>query len=184
MTATAALRKSAPRVRPPIVDRAALDAELDRIAGLDATIRSAEVKRVLKEALAAGHRLAAEWLSEDGRGHACAWQISLLMDELISALHRYTVTHIHPERPDKAPSERLAVIAVGGYGRGTLAPGSDIDLLFLFPKQQTAWGTAVVEAMLLAQRAVAAARANYIAILRDYDKAQLRLMVLTGCGKR
>jgi outer membrane protein TolC len=34
--------------------------------------------------------------------------------------------------------------------------------------------------VLQSQRAVAAARANYVSILRDYDKAQLRLMVLTG----
>jgi outer membrane protein TolC len=36
--------------------------------------------------------------------------------------------------------------------------------------------------VLQSQRAVAAARANYLSILRDYDKAQLRLMVLTGCS--
>jgi outer membrane protein TolC len=36
--------------------------------------------------------------------------------------------------------------------------------------------------VLLAQRAVAAARANYLSVLRDYDKAQLRLMILTGCS--
>jgi outer membrane protein TolC len=36
--------------------------------------------------------------------------------------------------------------------------------------------------VLAAQRGVAAAQANYLAELRDFDKAQLRLMVLTGCA--
>jgi outer membrane protein TolC len=37
--------------------------------------------------------------------------------------------------------------------------------------------------VLLAQRAVAAAQANSLGVLRDYDRAQLRLMVLTGCPR-
>jgi outer membrane protein TolC len=35
--------------------------------------------------------------------------------------------------------------------------------------------------VLMSQRAVAAARANYLGVVREHDKAQLRLMVLTGC---
>jgi outer membrane protein TolC len=35
--------------------------------------------------------------------------------------------------------------------------------------------------VLMAQRAMAQAQGNYLGVLREYDKAQLRLMALTGC---
>ena len=43
---------------------------------------------------------------------------------------------------------RLTIAAVGGYGRGLLAPGSDIDLLFLLPDERTPEADKIVETML------------------------------------
>ncbi|WGF88804.1 [protein-PII] uridylyltransferase [Marinivivus vitaminiproducens] len=44
--------------------------------------------------------------------------------------------------------DRLAVAAVGGYGRGEMAPRSDIDLLFLLPYKRTPRTEQIVEFLL------------------------------------
>jgi [protein-PII] uridylyltransferase len=101
----------------------------------------------LKAERARGEKLCEEWFSEDGSGTACAKRLAHLNDTIIAALYDFTVIHVQ-RMTNPTEGERMAIMAVGGYGRGALAPGSDLDLLFLLPYKQTAAGEAVVEAML------------------------------------
>ncbi len=48
-------------------------------------------------------------------------------------------------RRTRTSAEHLSVVATGGYGRGELAPGADIVLLFVHPAKRNAWCESVIE---------------------------------------
>ena len=143
MTVLMSVREAAPA---PVDIDADLAAIFARVGSGQAALRPAVLAR-LKSALTGGRADARARLDADRNGRRCAEALSALQDKLIGALFRLATSKLfHAGTPSDA--QHMAVVATGGYGRGLLAPGSDIDLLFLLPYKQTPWGESVVEFML------------------------------------
>jgi [protein-PII] uridylyltransferase len=138
--------------RRAIIDRKAVAARLDvQLADMrDPATMRAQVVKTLKVALSAGREeLLTRLRKEDQGGPACARGHAFLIDQIIRLLFDAVTSRIYP-MVNPTMAERLCLVAVGGYGRGELAPHSDVDLLFLTPYKQTSWGEQVIEAMLYA----------------------------------
>ena len=133
-----------------LIDVAAVAAELEalaeRHAGRERELRSA-VAQHLKAELLRGRAKAEQMLLADRRGRRCAERLCFMQDEIIRILFEFAQRHLYPAQNPSA-AEHMAIVATGGYGRGILAPGSDIDLLFLLPYKKTAWSESIAEAIL------------------------------------
>jgi [protein-PII] uridylyltransferase len=133
-----------------LFDEAAVVADLaalaDRHSGSEQELRRAVAQR-LKTLLIDGRKQAEVLLLNDRQGRRCAERLCFMTDEVIRVLFEFVIRHLYPSE-NPSDSERMAIVATGGYGRGLMAPGSDIDLLFLLPYKQTAWGEQVAEAIL------------------------------------
>ena len=107
----------------------------------DAEVSRSDVLRLLKASHRGTMARIETMLRDDHSGRLATQRISLATDTLVRAIHGYALAQVFgaaKPSPDPLGGGRMSVVAVGGYGRGMMAPRSDLDLLFLLPDKQTA----------------------------------------------
>src|SRR5436190_11319564 len=120
-----------------IIDRRALAEELAQtVAAARSPVDRSALLPPLKAALAKGRAEIQRRFETEGHAPRAVREQCFLTDQLIRVLYDVVTERVYP-LANPTEGEKLAIVAVGGYGRGEMAPYSDIDLLFLLPYKQT-----------------------------------------------
>jgi [protein-PII] uridylyltransferase len=130
--------------RRAIIGRRAL---ADTMASFGPGQRS-EATGILRQALADGRAEIARRLAEKPyQGTETAAAYAFLTDQILRLAYDFVVTRLYPVH-NPTQSERLLLMAVGGYGRGEMALHSDVDIAFVTPWKPTGWTEQAIEAIL------------------------------------
>nr|WP_238475750.1 [protein-PII] uridylyltransferase [Rhodophyticola sp. CCM32] len=110
-------------------------------------IRAAVVTHLSAAQEAGRARIAEAFAADPTSARRVLRAYAYLTDALLHEVLHVAVTRLHPN-PNPTDAERVAVMAVGGYGRGEMAPYSDVDLLFVTPWKMTGKIESIIESTL------------------------------------
>lgn len=131
-----------------IIDRRKVSDEIDGLANNEGSAARTKIISILRDAMSEGQSEIAKRLKKNpSAGHQCIAAQSFLTDQLLRLIYDYVTNHIYPVA-NRSSAERIAVLAVGGYGRAEMAPHSDIDIAFITPTKRAAWCEQTIEAIL------------------------------------
>ena len=133
-----------------IIDRKALLAELDDLVGWSGYTpkTQSQVLDIFKTAFMRGWTEVRRRFEEDGASSRDVARANThLVDQLVRSIYDFSLANVYP-LANPTTGEVMSISATGGYGRGELAPYSDIDLMFLVPYKLTAHSEQVVEYIL------------------------------------
>ena len=135
--------------RRAILDRAKLQDSIASLVLRASTPERArsEILELLKGALAQGREEIRRRFEAGASGRTTAALLAWQADQVLRLIYDHVGQDLYP-LANPSMAERLAVVAAGGYGRGELAPYSDVDLLFLLPYKTTPRSEQVIEAVL------------------------------------
>lgn len=134
--------------RRAIIDRRIVADRLADVPAGDPSVMRMGGTAILRAALDAGRaEIERRFAEHPTRGLETAAAQAFLTDQLLRLLWDFTVQRLYPNSNPSA-AERMTLIAVGGYGRGEMAPHSDIDIGFLTPWKQPPWCEQIIESML------------------------------------
>jgi len=116
----------------PITESITQEAENVLLPALKATTEQTERASLIKSFIKEQDSRIREVHDLGAGGLEVAGARSVMVDNVIRTAFLTSQQQLSPQDPIN-----VAVTSVGGYGRGTLNPGSDIDLLFLLPVSST-----------------------------------------------
>ena len=132
-----------------IIDRSAVADEIAAaIAECSPSEQRGKALSIMQTALRVGREeISRRLVAVPSSGRSCATDQAFLIDQIVRIAFDFVTTTLFPVA-NRSAAEKIAVVAVGGYGRGEMAPHSDVDIAFITPYKRTGWTEQVVEAML------------------------------------